>query len=625
MPSGGGMGWSWGACSLLKKRIKRLARVANPLRRVRRRYVPWNSSLPELFSELNELRCRYVVLRWFETLPSVEKGEDVDLLVDNEHLLVLRGRLSYGFTERLLRRKLKLDIHSVYPPAKRVAYYPPHLASKILENSVIHPSGARVPCPEDHFFSLAFHALYHKGLSSGIPMTASDAGPSAAQNKYVRTLSALAAELGYDIAITLVDLDRFLGEHDWRPSLDYIEKASPRDAWRSKLIDQEHSELPHVPGLAVFLLREEALARPDSVDFANSVLEREGFNILAAKVIEPEIRASIASELRGGDWGTGPNKKSGGGPAAIIVALDVFPRKPTGRLQRKQPDLENILIASCKSQIRAWWNGGLSESERCNIVHSSDHSRQAIAYIRVAAPELESEVRSKAEDLLAQVRLPGEVVQQFRQKGRRSIVELVRQEDGQIVVRKIFRPGREEYFAREVDAIRSLGQINPDIVPEILEIGPNYFTMPYYKQRWTQRLKFPIPVPAMKKLFVGASQFFERGYLMFDFRPQNIIVSGRNDVKIIDYEKFYDRSGHELLKKYSFSDFLNGKISRIPFAENPLAVDGRKYYQAWGRSTAVPLSSVLNDPLYLVYLKRWTYGYYVFGKSLLMKTSKWNR
>jgi hypothetical protein len=170
-----------------------------------------------------------------------------------------------------------------------------------------------------------------------------------------------------------------------------------------------------------------------------------------------------------------------------------------------------------------------------------------------------------------------------------------------------------------------LSEINPDIVPEVLEIGQNYFTMPYYKQKLTQRLKFPIPVPAMKKVFVGANQFFERGYLMFDFRPQNLIVSGRNDVKIIDYEKFYNYSGHELLKKYSFSDFMNGKISRVPFGENPLAVDGRKYYQSWGRVTAVPLSSALNDPLYLVYLKRWTYGYYIFGKSLLMKTAKWTK
>jgi hypothetical protein len=609
---------------VLKKRIKRLAR-ANPLKRIRRRYVRWNSSLPELFSELNDLHCRYAVLRWFETLPSVEKGEDIDMLVGNEHLQALGGRLSYGYIERLLGRKLKLDVKSAYPPAKKVAYYPPHLASKILDNAIVHSSGARIPCPEDYFFSLAFHALYHKGLSSGIPMTASDASPSALQNKYVRTLSALAEKLGYEVAISLEDLDKFLGENGWRPSLDYIEKASPRDAWRSKLIDQEHSELPHVPGLAVFLIREEALVNPNSVDFANSVLEREGFCVLAVKVIEPEIRASIASELRGGDWGTGPNKKSGGVPAAIIVALDVFPRKPTGRLLRKQPDLENILIASCKSQIRAWWNQGLSESERCNIVHSSDHCRQAIAYIRVAAPELEGEVLSKAEELLKKVRLPGEVVKQFKQKGRRSIVEFVLQGDGKTVVRKIFRPGREEYFTREVDALKSLSEINPDIVPEVLEIGQNYFTMPYYKQKLTQRLKFPIPVPAMKKVFVGANQFFERGYLMFDFRPQNLIVSGRNDVKIIDYEKFYNYSGHELLKKYSFSDFMNGKISRVPFGENPLAVDGRKYYQAWGRVTAVPLSSALNDPLYLVYLKRWTYGYYIFGKSLLMKTAKWTK
>jgi hypothetical protein len=614
-----------GGMLVLKRRINRLVRAADLRRRFRRRYVHWNSSLPQLFSELNDLGCRYVVMRWFERLPAVEKGEDVDILIDNEYEPALRARMGFGFAERLLRRKVKLDIHGVQPPAKKVAYYPPHLASKILDNSIIHPSGARIPCPEDHFFSLAFHALYHKGLASGIPMTASDAAPAARENKYVRTLSALAKELGYDVAITLEDLDRFLGENGWRPSLDYIEKRCPRDAWRSRLVDGQHSGLPNIPGLATFLIREVALTNPDAMDVAKSLLEEEGFSVLAAKVIEPGIRGSIASELRGGDWGTGPHKKSGGVPAGIIIALDAFPRKPTGRLLRKQPDLENTLIASCKSRIRGWWNTTQTEGEQCNIVHSSDHCRQAIAYIRTAAPELEGEVFAKAEELLAQVHLPGEVIREFKHRGRRTVVQLVRQKDGRNVVRKIYRPGQEEYFNREIDALNSLKQINPDIVPEVLEVGPNYFTMPYYKQIWTQRLKLPLPVPAMKKVFAGANQFFERGYLMFDFSPQNLIVSGRNEVKIIDYEMFYNYAGHDLIKKYSFTDFLDGKILRAPIRENPAAVRGRKYYQRWGRFTAVPLNSVLNDPLYLVYLKRWIYGPYVFGKSLLMKTRKWNR
>lgn len=606
-----------------KKFLRRIRRIKNPLKRIQRRYVGWDSSLAELFGHLDRVGCRYVVLRWFEPLPFVEKGEDVDILIDNADMQTLRDRLSTGFTERLLgKRLIKLDIHSVYPPPKKIAYYPPHLAERILENSILHPSGARVPCPEDHFFSLAFHALYRKGQASGIPLNRSNATETDNNNKYIKTLTALASQCNYNVRINLDDLDKFLDEYGWRPALDYIEKAQPKDSWREILINNAYSQLPHKPGLAAFVLRDVVLTQPEMPERVRSYLEGEGFSILAVRTLESDKRERIASELRGGDWGCGPYMRSGGQPAVLIVGLDVFPRKPGGKLARKQPDLENELVRNCKWAIRSWWNQTQPEHEKCNIIHSSDNCRQAFHYVLAAAPELADQILADADKLLDRVNLDGEILQRFPNRGRRSVVELVRQKDGQVVVRKKFRPGKEEYFQRETHALVELKFISPEAVPQILEIGDNYFTMPYYKAKITQKLKLPIPVQALRKSFVAANKFFDNGYVMLDFRPQNLIVSKRNDVKIIDYELVYYCADKEFFETYSFTDVVCGNIVLFPFCDGKSSGDGKKYYRAWGRYTFLSLNSLLNDPIYLLYLKRWTVGSFVFTRSLLTKATK---
>ncbi len=51
-----------------------------------RRHLRPGLSLDEFFGELDRLGVRYAVLRWFETLPEVDPGEDVDILVADEDL-----------------------------------------------------------------------------------------------------------------------------------------------------------------------------------------------------------------------------------------------------------------------------------------------------------------------------------------------------------------------------------------------------------------------------------------------------------------------------------------------------------------------------------------------------------
>ena len=47
-------------------------------------------------------------------------------------------------------------------------YYPPKKAREILENSVLLDGLYKIPNELYQFYSLVFHALYHKGLKSGL-------------------------------------------------------------------------------------------------------------------------------------------------------------------------------------------------------------------------------------------------------------------------------------------------------------------------------------------------------------------------------------------------------------------------------------------------------------------------
>jgi hypothetical protein len=62
-------------------------------REATRRHLRAGISLEQFFDELNRRGVRYAVLRWFETLPDVDPGEDIDILVADEDLPELRSLL----------------------------------------------------------------------------------------------------------------------------------------------------------------------------------------------------------------------------------------------------------------------------------------------------------------------------------------------------------------------------------------------------------------------------------------------------------------------------------------------------------------------------------------------------
>ncbi len=185
--------------------------------------------LEQLFAALHETGATYVVIRWFEKLPLNPEG-DIDFLIADGALPDIEALLSRK------RGGIPCDLYSESGrPGFRygnIAYYPPSLAGRILERRTLHKNVVSVPCPEDHFFSLAYHCLYHKGLDCGLPTSQRSLRPVSRPNHdYLGTLAALASELGLKVELNMEALETLLHASGWRPPRAMLERLAIDNVW----------------------------------------------------------------------------------------------------------------------------------------------------------------------------------------------------------------------------------------------------------------------------------------------------------------------------------------------------------------------------------------------------------
>ncbi len=371
--------------------LVKLKQIVHNDRRFRR--LPRNMTVSQFIEQLNKKGCRYVILRWFEDLPHVEYGGDIDLLVHDDDAAILNSILTWS------PRKggIPCDVYSVSGlPSysyKEIAYYPPVIAQQLLERSVQHDSGAKVPSENDYFYSLVFHALYHKGYESGL----SEDGIQAAKvsepgHDFQSILTDMAAKQGVAVDINMTALDALLEEKGWRPTLDMLEKLGHDNEWCAKLANDILKDMPKIPGLAVFIIREAASSPADEHDVKKEI-EKHGFQIIRSKKLNEEEKQHAAQQLRGGNWGEKSSVLSGGLPASIVTAIDFNPIEPSTELKSKYPLLDNRRIADVKKEMR--------EKYFKNIIHSSDSAQQAAHYLETVMPEETAEVLEAARKELA--------------------------------------------------------------------------------------------------------------------------------------------------------------------------------------------------------------------------------
>lgn len=158
------------------------------------RFIPSGTSVSQFIAELNASGARYVIPRWFENLPDVSASEHIDIFVHRADVERVRSLLRRkSMAQRLFgANRVRIDLKNA-----KGDYLPEHISARLLDRAITHHSGAKVPCTEDYFYSLAYRAVRHK---DGLEAT------SSLGQTYGDKLKELAGELGLDVAITVAGL-----------------------------------------------------------------------------------------------------------------------------------------------------------------------------------------------------------------------------------------------------------------------------------------------------------------------------------------------------------------------------------------------------------------------------------
>jgi hypothetical protein len=358
-----------------------------------RHFIPHRLGVTGLFQQFATHKLPYAVLRWFETLPHVEPGEDLDVLVDDDALEQVLA---------IMNAQPGIQPSDVYTPSglpksdyRNTPYYPPEMARRLLRNAITSNGVCRVPAPIEHFHSLAYHAVYHKGKQSGVPsrngVVQSLKNPD---HDYPAILADMARKLGANVEITLEGLHEYLGKVGWAPQPDMLTRLAANAAknkWLQHLAGQLHPEAQDA-GLAVFCIRQKVV----ELGYADRILEKleqGGWRILKTKHLTPDEISYTSKRTRGGNWGKGFWKTSSGPPSVIVVAYDHHPIKPTRAQLKKYPQVTNARLF-IKEPIRAMVNAEIPPEEECNALHSTDYGGEAWYFIDVYMPEQLEAIRS---------------------------------------------------------------------------------------------------------------------------------------------------------------------------------------------------------------------------------------
>ena len=540
-------------------------------REATRRHLRAGLSIDDFFDELNRRGVRYAVLRWFESLPEVDPGEDIDVLVADEDLPALRSLLR---SHRVSPARQKFDVYSVtgQPGSdyRGIPYLSPALAARLLDRAVLLRGRYRVPCPEDHFDSLAYHALYHKGERSGLPESAgAGAAPGTPEHDYAAILAGLAAGLGLSVPITMADLDAHLAASGARPPLDTLEKLAESNEWLRRRIEAEFGPADaDLPGLAVFVVREAAAALLDRVC---AELLREGWEPLETIRLDPAAAARAAAHVRGGNWGAGPWPVSGGGPVAYVVAYDLSSAVGDGEAA---PGPDRVLAS--KLAIRRRLLADRPSGTSFNPLHSSDNPRQALDYLAVLDdPAVVGRARQRIDGLRAEMVFPYPVVELLPSNRRRAVTAVVAHPEFGECVCKLFYPSARRFLVRELRARTEFAD-QPE-VPALLGSGPNWLLSPRFSDTGAH-VRRPLPGTPHVQLTPRTSRslarlarvLHERGSYVLDLTPLNLLTDRREGLKVIDWEFLQEFPGDR--PPLTASPTVLGSAEGLPGVDTPLGV-----------------------------------------------------
>lgn len=588
----------------MKRLMRRLLRRYRPGKRY---FVPDTMPVEDWLAQIAMVGIDHVVLGDPDRL---EHG--LMLLVDDEDLPRMVAMMSTD-------GHIACDLYSVGGQLgsqyRGLALLPPGLGRAVLGRSGGRP---RWPSCEDHFLFHAYRHVYHFGGISS--------------DEYVSLLARMQAgckdvELR-QVALEPEALEALLATRGWRPPLDTLEKLAADNGWLRARLEAERAALPAAHrGLGVFIVRESGLG---CLSMIRSALFDTGFDLLAEGAIDRDAHPGAVTQIRGGNWERGPWPESGGLPAYYLVVHDAKPMPADECLAAQHPGLDNPRLYTAKLLIRERYNRLVPPGQRCNILHSADNAGQAMAYLDAMAPGTLPALLEQADRRQASFCCPYPVLADLSSNARRSKVELI-DFHGERAICKTFRPGRERYLQREVEA-REVGR-ELDEVSRLLEVGPDYIVIEFYHDSLEaispvrpllHRHPF-VPLWVVERLKAVILHYRQRGYECIDLSPKNVVYDPEKGLKILDFE-FLQYCGEP-------HDALDGNYAWFP---PPIDFKGdfpmcqrrdRLFYHYWLAYTGLPRYFCLHDfpsPV-LQCVRGLTFGYFCVANQYYARTRRQKR
>jgi len=562
-------------------------------------WVPEELGVAGFFRRLKDLNVNYAVLRWFETLPEIEKGEDIDLLVRDSDLNALLSVVG-----RRVKTSIPIDVYSetgkIATDWRGIPYFPRKLSQAILDNSVELQNGIRVPDPKRHFLSLAYHVVYHKGLASGVRVRAGEhPAKDDPDHDYPAILANLSKEVFHDSSpISLEHLEATLRSEGMTPGFHTEEFLARTNSFLADSVIKRIRKIsPEMEAISVFIVRERAIGWVGDVRL---FLSRQGFEVISEKSFEGQAAQHIATFSRGGNWGKGPYHLSGGLPAVAFIVLDVDPISNPNLGSGEDKFSTNLRVQRVKKLLRLHLDRKQKAMFKFNPLHSTDNGLSAREFIEEAwGPDHYTTLLLDAEVAMGEWKASAlDFPDRLGDHSRRSGKYLSRLEPKR--VRKVFRRQSLDYLKSEIKMRGALADLPGVDIP--LATGANFLEIPFIPKARNMEVLTPLQILEVRDFLLHCAR---RGIQPIDFTPKNIALDSEGSSRYLDFEYFQrDKPRKSLLKSAALFGLPNVSDFRRP---SPYKKQALHYTHHWLRHTLVPRWAMLLPcgPGFLGLLQRW--------------------
>ena len=510
---------------IFPNRVLRALRLRGPgAGRLQRVYIKKGIMPIDFFTELNERKINYVLLRWWENLPAFPEGEDVNILVRDGQRNYINDLVS-AYDER----GVKCDIYTLNGSDNGsrdgIPVFPYNLSQALLEDKIFY-NGAYIPSPILAFASMAYHAVLHKGYNSGIKGFLKR--PEKFVFNYAEALKKLARDLDIDVEITATGLFYWLKKEGFAPADDTLAKLV-KNRPELSIFEKRLSSDARGGELMVYVIREKLLYDGFLHDFKVLLEDKYLFDVLDVRILNKKEKHTCTTQIRGGKWDKGPFPTSGGPPAAFVIAYDYHPEPLSEAEQKDQTRMTN------KNNLKAKYGfrenlGSILENNFYNGVHSADNENDAWFYISHLGEAYAEKIALEVEKRRKRYAPIWSVIR-ILSAGLLSKVELIRY-NGELAVKKTFRPGRERFFERELFAVKHLAHELP-FIPPLLEEGDGFIVTPYFENvlgKLDEKGKKELITSKAKEIFEVTKEMQKRGLTYINFSPENLIITNEGRI-----------------------------------------------------------------------------------------------